>query len=154
MEEAVLGASGKIALDDAMLRSAQRLAAQDFSDCEKDDFCGDAVRDILLPEGLGWEALPLPVAELKELGLEPDEGRAHLYATCGVDSHTDNMDGLSVCVVLHSDGFTFRQGRTRLELRAGDWFIFDDRFEHEVEDASGATTLLVVTCPLCAWTSS
>jgi hypothetical protein len=148
MKLTALGTSGTILLDPALSRAAQQLAAQDFTDCANEDFSGEEVRDILPPSWLGAEALPLPFTELKMLGLEPDTDRVHLYATCGVGSHTDARDGPAVCVVLHSDGFTFKQGRTRLKLSAGDWFIFDDGLAHEVVDARESTTLLVLTCPL------
>lgn len=69
----------------------------------------------------------------------------HMYATCGVEPHIDDMDGLSVCVVLHADGFTFKQSKTNLKLAAGDWFIFDDRLKHEVKNTAKATTLLIIT---------
>jgi hypothetical protein len=75
-------------------------------------------------------------------------GRPCVYATCGVEKHVDNMDGLSVCLVLHADGFTFAQGRNRLRLQAGDWFVFDDRLPHEVKETEQSTTLLVLTHPI------
>lgn len=148
MKQPALGTSGTILLDPALSQAAQQLAAQDYTDCANEDFSGEEVRDILPPSWLRAEALPFPVTDLRVLGLEPETDRVHVYATCGVGSHTDAMDGLAVCVVLYSDGFTFKQGRTKLRLAAGDWFIFDDRLAHEVVDARESTTLVVVTCPL------
>ena len=143
-----LGAAGTVALPEEICAGARELAALDFANCVSEEFCGESVRDILLPAGLGDIETVLPAVSLHSMGLGPRIERARLYATCGVEPHIDDMDGLSVCIVLHSDGFTFQQCGARRKLHAGDWFVFDDRLEHEVLDTEEATTLLVLTAPL------
>ena len=143
-----IGITGTVRLS-ALIREGARLVARsDFARCLAEEFSGEEVRDILVPSWMGELDLVLPVAELRSHGLEPDLSRAHLYATCTVGEHIDDMDGLSVAVVLHSDGFAFRQCGFEARLRAGDWFVFDDREVHEVVEQRDATTLLVLTAPL------
>lgn len=144
----LLGRGGHTPLPEAVQIGAERLAAQDYAACVAEDFSGDWVRDLAYPGWLGDVALIFPVSELARMGLEPVQDAHHVYATCSVDSHVDDMDGLSVCVVLHSDGFTFRQGKVRLRLNAGDWFIFDDRLAHHVKEDRKATSLIILTAPL------
>ena len=125
------------------------VATRDFESAVSDDFSGDAVRDIDWSDITGVDVLALlPQAALLECGLRIAGPLPRLYATCGVESHVDEMDGLSVAVVLHSDGFRFRQGGCVLKLRAGDWFVFDDSQPHEVVETDSATTLLVLTAPV------
>lgn len=144
-----LGANGTVPLSDLIRQSAIQLAAADYARCVAEEFCSEEVRDVAPPAWLGEIASFFPAVELLEMGLRPRADRAHMYATCGVAPHIDDMDGLSVGVVLHSDGFTFKQrGVRQIKLRAGDWFIFDDRVEHEVLETESATTLLVLTAPL------
>lgn len=144
-----LGACGEVPLSALILQEAHALARRDYRACEAERFSVEEVRDIALPAWLRPVEQVLPIAELGKLGLSPCAGHhAHLYATCGVDPHVDDMDGLSVGVVLHSDGFTFKQGRTPLLLSNGRWFVFDDRLEHEVVAEDSATTLLIVAAPL------
>jgi hypothetical protein len=40
------------------------------------------------------------------------------------------------------------QGRNRLRLQTGDWFVFDVRLLHEVKETEQSTTLLVLTHPI------
>lgn len=145
-----LGATGTIALPQAVIDGAFLLAAKDYQEAEEEEFSGDAVRDHLPPQDWLPDTMTvMPLAELRALGLEPGEAKTHhLYATCSVDEHIDDMDGLSVGVVIHSDGFTFKQGKTKLKLKTGDWFIFDDRLPHRADDSKHSTTLLLVTAPL------
>lgn len=147
----LIGTAGKVALSDVLREGARMEAKKDFAQAEADEFCGDEVRDIILPKWLGDPELVLPVAQLRELGLVLSYKRpVHMYATCGVEPHVDAMDGLSVCVVLHADGFTFKQGKTSLKLAAGDWFIFDDATKHAVTNTNKSTTLLIITAALRA----
>jgi hypothetical protein len=109
-----LGAAGRMPFTDALRDDARRLAAADYADCVREDFCGESVRDILLPTWLGNIDMWLPTGDLHGMGLSPRGELARLYATCGVEPHIDDMDGLSVGIVLHSDGFTFGQCGNRL----------------------------------------
>lgn len=144
-----LGAHGSVILSSGIRAAARELADQDFQECQRQGFCGDAVRDHLLPHWLGPLDQVLPVGALHRLRLKVrEEHGARLYATCGVDEHVDDMDGLAVAVVLYSDGFTFSQGDLSLKLSAGDWFVFDDGLEHAVAESREATSLLVLTAPL------
>lgn len=137
---------GRIALPVGVVVQAALVAAEDFARCEAEAFSGEEVRDIELPAWIGDGRELLPQLRLAEAGLSLRACRdPHLYATCGVDPHVDEMDGLSVALVLHSDGFTFRQGSMQLQLQAGDWFVFDDRYMHEVCEGTESTSLLVLT---------
>lgn len=145
----ILTARGRVAIIDVAREGARQLAIRDYAQAEAEDFCGDLVRDITLPEWLGDTSLLLPVVALQGLGLKVRaERRVHMYATCGVDEHVDEMDGLSVAVVLHSDGFTFKSATQSLQLKVGDWFVFDDRLPHEACETRTSTTLLLLTAPL------
>ena len=145
----ILTARGRAELVGEIVEEARRLACSDFAEAEKAQFSGDSVRDIELPTWIGNTRDIFPIEELRTMGLKVrDVDRVRLYATCGVDEHTDEIDGLSVAVVLHSDGFTFKSAGHCCELEAGDWFIFDDRLPHEALDGVASTTLLVLTCPL------
>ncbi len=147
--ETILTASGRVGLSDVVREGARHLAIRDYAQCEAEDFSGDSVRDIDLPEWLGDPSLLFPVMTLAELGLKVREQRhVRLYATCGVEEHIDDMDGLSVAVVLHSDGFLFKSAAQSLPLKTGEWFVFDDRLPHEATEKRTSTTLLVLTAPL------
>jgi len=147
--ETILTACGRVAIGDVVREGGRQLASRDYAEAEAEDFSGDSVRDIALPEWLGDTSLLFPVVELAALGLKVREAHhVRLYATCGVEDHIDNMDGLSVAVVLHSDGFTFKSAAQSLPLKAGDWFVFDDRLPHEAREKRTSTTLLVLTAPL------
>jgi hypothetical protein len=147
--DAILTESGTLAVSDVVREGARQLAKDDYEWCEAESFSGDSVRDYGLPSWLGDTSLLFPVVALAALGMEVREDRhIHLYATSGVDDHVDNMDGLSVAVVLHSDGFQFLSGDQCVDLKTGKWFMFDDRLRHEVKDGEGATTLLVLTAGL------
>ena len=145
-----ISAAGTARLPGRIEAAAKQLAADDFARCLVDDFAGDEVRDHAFP---GWLRDPwelLPHAALASIGLAVRDRQAvRLYATCTVDSHIDDMDGLSVAVVLHSDGFVFEQLDVQRVLHPGDWFVFDDRLPHEVKEAPSSTTLLVLAAPLC-----
>lgn len=145
-----LSAHGSVVLGASVIAGARAVAQADYRAAEEDEFCGDEVRDILLPPWLSDNIEHvLPESAIRGLGLSLREDlQPHMYATCGVERHTDDMHGLSLCVVLHADGFTFKQGKARYTLAAGDWFIFDDRLPHEVCNTAASTSLLVVTAAL------
>lgn len=144
----VLGASGRVELGSALIERAREMAVSDYTQEAAGEFSGDSVRDHIIPRWIDPAEL-FPVQALRQLGLAVSASRPpHLYATCGVDPHVDSMDGLSVCLVLYSDGFSFRQRRFKLKLATGDWFIFDDAIAHSVDESKGATSLLVLTVPV------
>jgi hypothetical protein len=139
-----LGYKGSVSLPLDVVRRCDQLAARDYAAAAAAEFSTEEVRDIIIPSFLERANL----FSLIGAPLRTESRGSKMYATCGVDTHVDDMDGLSVCLVLHADGFTFVQGRNRLRLKAGDWFIFDDRLPHEVKDSKKSTTLLVLTHPI------
>lgn len=145
----MLGLSGCVVLPSAVADAALRMAREDFDQAQENEFSGDSVRDYVLPAWLPEPAQILPAFELGQAGVAISSRRGvHMYATCGVDPHVDDMDGLSVCMVLHSDGFVFKQGKIKLKLSTGDWFIFDDRLLHSVVESKHSTSLVVITGPV------
>lgn len=141
--------AGHVELSAEVLEAFSDIAARDYAQAALDEFSGDGVRDIDWSglAGLDVPAL-LPGTALRERGLRIARAHPKLYATCGIEPHVDDMDGLSVALVLHSDGFRFRQGGRSMRLAAGDWFVFDDTIPHEVVEDESATTLLVLTAPV------
>lgn len=132
-----------------VLQGARALSRAHFERCKAEDFSGDAVGDYEPPGWLPNLAAVLPHAGLEKLGLAVVAGRdPKLYATVSVDPHIDEIDGLSVAVVLHADGHRFIQAGASTRLKAGDWFVFDDREPHEVLHTEESTTLVVVTAAL------
>jgi hypothetical protein len=137
------GHGGHIILPQDVITWAAALAARDFAEATGSEYSDESVRDILIPYWMDAAGLLAKTGAPLRAG-----GRSCIYATCGVEKHVDNMDGLSVCLVLHANGFTFVQGRNRLRLQTGDWFVFDDRLLHEVKETEQSTTLLVLTHPI------
>ena len=137
--------AGRVALAPTVVARAAAHARTFYAEQEAIDFCGEAVESLGMPDWLdSW----LPSEDLRSLGLGADLKRADYLATVGVDTHTDDIDGLTVCVVLHNDGLQFQQGRQRCRPAAGDWFFFDDARSHAVHSKEDTTTLLCVTVPV------
>ncbi|KIP17292.1 hypothetical protein WI80_30340 [Burkholderia ubonensis] len=134
-----------------VIRRSSSLVEEFFSAAEANEFCGDEVETYVIPRwasqgGATW----LP--SLAELGYRRAEGGYQgreelLVVTAGVDLHTDD-EGLVLMVALHNDGLTFRQGKVRHKPKAGDWFIFDDRLPHCVDDAPGRATFIGWNIPI------
>lgn len=146
-----LGAiGGRIDLPPAVMQAACELAMKHFEACERIEFCGSAVEDLEIPFWMPPLVRWVPQLELAQLGLAVSlrSRGVRLYATVDVDEHVDDMDGLSLGLVLANDGLTFRQGRQHHCTRAGEWFIFDDRIPHEVTGTDTSHTYLVLTVAL------
>lgn len=140
---------GKVALPPKVFLAANALAEGYYLKAEAADFCGDPVEDILFPGWMKSRKSWLPVDDLAALGFEPSrDGREELLATCGVEPHIDDMNGLTFALVLHNDGLTFRQGAASHVTEAGQWFIFDDRKLHQVRESKKSRTYLLWTVPL------
>lgn len=139
---------GRVELTAEVAQAARELAKEDFAACEAEWFCGDEVRDLNWPDWMPDLEDLLPNGALEMRGRRAVLDGAHLYATCGVDPHTDDMDGESIAIVLHADGHTFRDAEGSVPLAPGTYFIFDDRVEHEVVETDEATTMLLITIPL------
>ena len=67
-----------------------------------------------------------------------------------MEPHVDNMHGASWALVLANEGLRFRQGRYAHVTRPGEWFVFNDYFEHEVEDTESSRSYVVWVVPLTA----
>ncbi|KVV40784.1 hypothetical protein WT27_12695 [Burkholderia territorii] len=142
---------GSVPVPADVIRRSSSLAEEFFTAAEANEFCGDAVETYMIPRwasegGATW----LP--SLAELGYRRAEGgylgrEEILVVTAGVDLHTDD-EGLVLMIVLHNDGLTFRQGKVRSKPKAGDWFIFDDRLPHCVDDAPGRATFIGWNIPI------
>ncbi len=140
---------GSLPLTPALLDTARSLAQAHFAQAEAEEFCGDAVEDMLLPD----ELLPvmdlLPHQELLALGFEVrKDAQVQLLATASVDSHEDDIHGPVLIVALHNDGLKFKQGRQAHVTQAGQWFVFDDRKPHEVREGKKSTSYLALSVPL------
>ena len=141
--------AGRLPLDSGTLREAQRFSAQFFKSQAAIEFSGDDVETFKTPD---WAPKTwLPLKEAKALGFAPRAVRTspvELVATCGVDLHVDNINGLTACLVLHNDALQFKQGRVLHTPEAGDWFIFDDDRAHRVRSAPGEAVFLGLVLPL------
>lgn len=106
------------------------------------DFCGDDVATEMIPRWAPLLTSWWPTKQLAAMGFKLLEGDARhggnawqdLVVTLGVDPHTDDRHGPVLCYVLHNDAMAFRQrGYKGFVPVAGDWFVFDDRIDHEVK---------------------
>lgn len=137
---------GHIALSEEAVSHACSLAAEYFECQKKIDFCGDPVELQRCPawaiDSDDW----IPTEALQKIGLwlSHDNATRNMVATVGVQQHIDQINGLTFCLVLHNDGFKFRQGRKAISPVAGDWFIFDDRINHGVKESSKSTTFVAI----------
>lgn len=142
------GITGRVALTSTVVARAAEHARKFYAEQEVIDFCGEAVESLGMPDWLADPDSWLPAEHLAALGFGVDLKRADYLATVGVDAHTDDINGLTACVVLHNDGLQFQQGRQRCCPVAGDWFLFDDAKSHAVHSKNDTTTLLCVTVPV------
>lgn len=145
-------ARGVAAVPGVLRRRAATRARAFYDQQEAQEFSGDLVESEI-PSVLG--GLPdaiaaFPVRNLEIYGVRADfaSSRADLVLTAGVDAHEDHLMGLAMCWVIHNDGLVFRQGPHKIQPRAGDWFLFDDRCPHEVRSAPGRSVLMAVTSPV------
>lgn len=143
---------GSVQVPGHVIRLSDQLAGELYTAAEEIEFCGDQVETFAIPpwasrDGAAWlpdlAALGYRRADSGHLG-----GREELLvATAAADMHTDD-EGLVLMVVLHNDGLTFRQGKVRHKPKAGDWFIFDDRLPHGVDEAPGRASFLGWNIPI------
>lgn len=141
---------GKVDLDNRVLEAARSLASDLYAQFEEQEFSGDQVEDVLLPDWLDEWRTWFPLESLAALGLSPVEERLRMYATASASPHVDEMDGLAAILVLFNDGLAFRQGKVRHRTAPGEWFILDDRLLHEVKEAKDSTVYLCLSLPLRA----
>lgn len=162
--------SGSFTLSKPLVDGFAELARADYAQCEAVDFSDEEVRDLgkpgFIPSLTSFIAETGIEAQLRAVGLalknvvkteeESSLDRlSHFYSTCGVDDHEDHIDWLSVALVLHCDGFRFRQGDgsfgsrgSWIRLQTGMWFVFDDSKSHGVQEDANATSLVVFTMPV------
>ena len=86
--------------------------------------------------------------ELTAAGFRLDGRGEEMVVTLGVDQHVDGIYGPVLCLVLHNEGLTFRQGKVSHKPLAGDWFIFNDSAKHGVKEAKGSTAFVGLTLSL------
>ncbi|WJN72227.1 hypothetical protein [Burkholderia anthina] len=142
---------GTVQVPAHVIRHSDQLADEFYTTAVESEFCGDQVETYVIPpwasrDGTAW----LP--DLAALGYRRADrgyrGREELLvATAAVDMHADD-EGLVLMVVLHNDGLTFRQGKLRHKPKLGDWFIFDDRLPHAVDEAPGRSAFLGWNIPI------
>lgn len=141
---------GHVDLGPHVLKQARKFAAEHFTAEEAIEFSGEDVEvfanPIWAPKRESW----LPVAELRALGFHASANGSgeEMVVTLGVDQHIDGVHGPVLCLVLHNDGLTFRQGNVSHRPVAGDWFIFNDRANHGVKEKKGAAVFVALTIPL------
>ncbi|KVV07506.1 hypothetical protein WK77_16790 [Burkholderia ubonensis] len=142
---------GTVQLPGEVTRQSAYLAEEFFAAAEADEFCGHPVETYAIPRWAahGSVAWMPDLAELRYRRAEGGyRGREELLVvTAGVDMHTDG-EGLVLMVVLHNGGLRFRQGKVRHRPKAGDWFIFDDRMPHGVDEAPGRATFIGWNIPI------
>lgn len=140
---------GKITFDANVIAHARAASAHQYQAASEEEFSGDAVETYALPAWLPPVDSWLPHADLLSLGLvrNPTD-EPQMVGTCGIDPHSDCIHGLVFVVVLHNDQLKFKQGRQMHETVIGEWFIFDDRLDHEVRDTKQSTCYLCITVPL------
>lgn len=140
---------GEVALPAAVLQNAKALARSQYAQAEAEEFCGDAVQDVVFPAWLAQRQQWLPLEELHALGFAPDNaGQETLLSTVGVDSHVDGINGPTFILVLHNDGLTFRQGSVSHKTKAGQWFVFDDAKPHQVRETVRSSCYVCWSVPL------
>ncbi|CAB3754244.1 hypothetical protein [Paraburkholderia humisilvae] len=142
---------GSVEIPGHVIRLSDDLADKFYTVAEENEFCGDQVETYATPRWASRDSAAwLP--DLVTFGYRrADSGyrgrEEQLVATASADMHTDD-EGLVLMVVLHNDGLTFRQGRVRHKPKAGDWFIFDDRLPHGVDEAPGRAAFLGWNIPI------
>ena len=141
---------GHIALDAHVLRMASEFAAEHYKAEEATGFAGENVEVFENPTWAPKRESWIPVDELKALGYRATSSGygEEMVVTRGVDQHVDDAHGPVLCLVLHNDGLTFRQGSASHKTRAGEWFIFHDRANHGVKEIRGAAAYVALTVPL------
>lgn len=140
---------GKIDFSSEILQLAASAAALQFQSASEAEFSGDAVESYALPAWLPPIDSWLPHGALLALGLERNTtSQPEMLGTCGIDPHLDSIHGLVFVVVIHNDGLKFKQARQIHQTGIREWFVFDDRLSHGVNDTKKSTCYLCITVPL------
>lgn len=141
---------GRVKLPAKVVAKAAVLASVTWQDAVAAEFCGPAVETYSVPADFPAASKLVPDGTLAALGLAPNRAEEHLLvATYDVDSHQDSNYGLVLFLVLHNDGLTFFQGRSRHVTEAGEFFVFDDRLPHGVRGIRGPGVYLGWSIPVC-----
>lgn len=141
---------GRIDLDASVLREAAAFAAAHYQAAEEAEFCGEPVETFSTPSWAPSRVNCLPIDALQSLGFRPVASGSgeEMVATVGIVQHVDHIHGPVMCLVLHNDGLTFRQGKVSHVTRAGEWFIFNDRANHGVKETKGDGVYMALVFPL------
>lgn len=141
---------GHVDLGSHVKASASKFAAEHYKAEEAIGFSGESVEVFANPVWAPKREAWVPVKQLAELGMKLFKSRAgeEMVVTLGVDQHVDSIHGSVLCLVLHNDGLTFRQGRVSHIPAAGDWFIFNDHANHGVKESAGAAVFAALVLPL------
>lgn len=139
---------GRITLSREILDASAALAAQQYAEFERQEFSGFEVEDVAMPPWLERWRSWFPMDWLASNQLSLLEHRLRLYVTASASPHIDDMDGLSLIVVLFNDGLVFRQGHVTHCTKPGEFFILDDCREHQVDDRRGTTVYLCLSVPV------
>ena len=125
---------GNLPVPSALAEIANIISDKFFTEAEANDFCDELVDVAVVPEvfrfGLDW----VPHHTLALMGLKATD-QQHFVFTSGVEPHIDDIYQLCIMWVLRADqGMAFRStGADWVRHQVGDWYLFDDRVEHEVE---------------------
>lgn len=141
---------GHVDLGSVVTSQASKFAAEHYKAEEATSFSGDPVEVFATPVWAPSREAWVPVKRLAELGLQLTKSRAgeEMVVTLGVDQHVDSIHRDVLCLVLHNDGLTFRQGGVSHKPVGGDWFIFNDHANHGVREAKGAAVFAALVLPL------
>jgi len=141
--------AGRIDLPESLLEQARLTAQAHYEEMKAQEFSGHDVEDLALPAWLPKIEDWFPAADVRALGFRLKPGAQPLmYATCDAAPHEDDIHQWSLILVLHNDGLRFKQRRVSHKTAAGEWFIFDDRIEHEVRSYEKTTTYLLLSVQL------
>lgn len=140
----------KVSLPPSVAAAAARFASDYYNSCKAIEFCGDDVETFDVPSWVGNVGTLVQADRLGSMGYRwvGKLNGGELIATVGVDQHIDDAFGPVLCIVLHNDNLTFRTGKVSHKPKPGDCFIFNDRVNHGVKEAAGASVFVALTLPL------
>ena len=141
---------GRVELGKVVTQRAANFSAEYYQTEKAVDFCGESVESYSNPSWAPKRESWVPEQRLAGLGfrLTEDGAGEEMVVTFGLPQHIDAIYGPVLCLVLHNDGLTFRQGRVAHKPMAGDWFIFNDRANHGVKEANGEAVFCGLVLPL------
>ena len=123
---------GCITLDPAVVAGARELRTDHFADAVTYEAPEEAVTVHLQQDWLPAIESWWPAVALELLGFEKARGSGELLVTHGVGPHVDEINGPTLILVLYNAGLAFSQGEVRHVTQPGEWFIFNDRIEHDI----------------------